>query len=542
MDKMIESGGQAVISNDGAEILKLLDIVHPAAKCMVDISKSQDAEVGDGTTGVTLLAAEFMKEAKEFVQDGEHPQTIIKGYRTAAKLAVEKLRSLAVGVDGLGAGSDEAGRRLILERCASTALNSKLICRNKAFFAPMCVDAITALDEDRDVSLVGVKKVTGGSVTDSHLVKGVAFKKTFSYAGFEQQPKHIENPKVLLLNVELELKSEKENAEVRLDDPTKYQAIVDAEWRIIYEKLEQCVACGANVILSRLPIGDLATQYFADRNLFCAGRVPGDDLHRVSRATGGAMMTSTNGIPESAIGRCGLFEERQVGGERFNYFLDCPRTKTATIVLRGGSEQFVEEAHRSIHDALMVVKRTIASSEVVAGGGAIEMEVMRHLRAHANGIRGKQQLIINAYARALEIIPRQLADNAGFDSTDILNRLRKKHFTDPEGGKWFGVDIENEGICDCFESAVWEPMANKLNAYRAATEAACMVLSVDQTVRNPKSEQAQQQQRGQMRGGGGRRGAPMSAAMGGGGLKGMANMMGGAIPGGVKSFKGRGGR
>jgi T-complex protein 1 subunit eta len=253
-------------------------------------------------------------------------------------------------------------------------------------------------------------------------------------------------------------------------------------------------------------------------------------------------MTSTNGIPETALGQCGLFEERQVGSDRFNYFLDCPKSKTATIVLRGGSEQFVEEAHRSVHDALMVVKRTMASSKVVAGGGAIEMQVMRHLRQHANGIRGKQQLIINAYARALEIIPRQLSDNAGFDSTDILNRLRKKHFTEPEAGKWFGVDIENEGICDCFESAVWEPMANKLNAYRAATEAACMVLSVDQTVRNPKSEQAQQQQRGQM--GGGRKGAPMSAAMGGGGLKGMAQMMGGALGGGagMKSFKGRGGR
>jgi len=283
------------------------------------------------------------------------------------------------------------------------------------------VDAVLSLDEGLDISMVGVKKVPGGSVTDSFLVKGVAFKKTFSYAGFEQQPKTFVNPKILLLNVELELKSEKENAEVRLDDPTKYQSIVDAEWNIIYEKLELCVKSGAQIILSKLPVGDLATQYFADRGLFCAGRVAQDDMERTQRATGGVVQTSVHDMNASVLGSCGRFEERQVGNERYNIFMQCAEAKSSTIVLRGGAEQFIEEAHRSVHDALMVVKRAVASSTVVAGGGAIEMEVSRYLRQYARTIEGKAQLLVNAYAKAFEIIPRQIADNAGHDATDILN-------------------------------------------------------------------------------------------------------------------------
>jgi T-complex protein 1 subunit eta len=395
------------------------------------------------------------------------------------------------------------------------------------------VDAVLSLDEGLDISMVGVKKVPGGSVTDSFLVKGVAFKKTFSYAGFEQQPKTFVNPQILLLNVELELKSEKENAEVRLDDPTKYQSIVDAEWNIIYEKLELCVKSGAQIILSKLPVGDLATQYFADRGLFCAGRVAQDDMERTQRATGGVVQTSVHDMNASVLGSCGRFEERQVGNERYNIFMQCAEAKSSTIVLRGGAEQFIEEAHRSVHDALMVVKRAVASSTVVAGGGAIEMEVSRYLRQYARTIEGKAQLLVNAYAKAFEIIPRQIADNAGHDATDILNRLRQKHFKDPEEGKWFGVDITTGGICDTYESHVWEPAANKINSIAAATEAACLILSVDETVRNPKSEQPQA--------GPGGGGAPMSAALGGPGMRGMMGGGRGGMGRGVRAFRGKGG-
>jgi T-complex protein 1 subunit eta len=266
--------------------------------------------------------------------------------------------------------------------------------------------------------------VTGGSITESFLVEGVAFKKTFSYAGFEQQPKKFDHPKIALLNVELELKSEKENAEVRLDNPDDYQKIVDAEWKLIYDKLDKIVACGAKVILSKLPIGDLATQYFADRGLFCAGRVHPDDLLRLAKATGGIIQTTVNGLAEDVLGSCGQFEEVQLGSERYNMFTSCVATKSCTIVLRGGAEQYIEEAERSLNDAIMIVRRAVKANSVVAGGGAIEMELSRYLREYLRTISGKQQLVINAFAKALEIIPKQLAENSGMDSTDVLNKLR----------------------------------------------------------------------------------------------------------------------
>merc|ERR1719198_181649 len=306
-------GKKVTISNDGATIMKQLDIAHPAAKTLVDISMSQDAEVGDGTTSVVLLAAEMLKQVKGFVEDEVHPQILIRGVRLAAQLVVARIKEIAIKVDP---GTPEA--RQMLEVFASTALNSKLISNHKKLFPPMVVDAVCCLDTNLlDLSLIGVKKVQDGSVSDSFLVEGVAFKKTFSYAGFEQMTKTFTDPKVLLLNVELELKSEKENAEVHITDVSDYQKIVDAEWKIIYDKLDKCVACGAQIILSKLPIGDLTPD---------------------------------------VLGSCGAFEEERVGEEKYNVFRGCPKAKSATIVLRGGSEQFMEESHRSIHDALMIVK------------------------------------------------------------------------------------------------------------------------------------------------------------------------------------------
>jgi T-complex protein 1 subunit eta len=539
MDKLVFDGHAVTISNDGATIMKLLDVVHPAAKMLVDVSMSQDAEVGDGTTSVVLLASEFLKQAKPFIEDGVHPQIIVRAYRRAALKAVARIKEMAIGVDT----SDPDGSRKMLERCAATALNSKLISQQQDFFAPMVVKCVLSLDpNDMDiVGMVGVKKVPGGSVTDSFLVDGVGFKKTFSYAGFEQQTKNFENPKVLLLNIELELKSEKENAEIRITDPTQYQSIVDAEWNIIYEKLAKIVESGANIVLSKLPIGDLATQYFADRGLFCAGRVEDGDLQRTAKAVGATIQTTVNNMGEDVLGTCGRFEEQQVGDERFNLFTQCPNARTSTIVLRGGAEQFIEESHRSVHDALMIVKRCIQSQSIVAGGGAIEMEMSMELRKMAMSTEGKAQMVIQAFAKALEVIPRQLADNAGFDATNILNLLRAKHFKEPEAGKWFGVDCSTGGICDTFESHIWEPSANKVNSIASACEAACMILSVDETIRNPASEQ-QEGGKGKGKGGKGMGLGNLSAAMGGGGMMGMGKGgKGGGLGRGVRAFRGRGG-
>uniref|UniRef100_A0A8C8UBB3 T-complex protein 1 subunit eta n=1 Tax=Peromyscus maniculatus bairdii TaxID=230844 RepID=A0A8C8UBB3_PERMB len=426
MDKLIVDGhGKATISNDGT---------------LVDIAKSQDAE-----------------------------------------LAVDKIKEITVTVKK----QDKVEQRKMLEKCAMTALSFKLISQQKVFFTRMVVDAVMMLDELLQLKMIGIKKVQGGALEESQLVAGVTFKKTFSYAEFEMQPKKYKNPKFTLLNVELKLKAEKDNAEIRIHTVEDYQAIVDAEWNILYDKLEKIHQSGAKVILSKLPIGDVATQFFTDRDMFCAGRMPEEDLKRTMMACGASIQTSVNSLNPDVLGHCQVFEETQIGGERYNFFTGCPKAKTCTIIiLRGGAEQFMKETEQSPHDAIMIVRRAIKNDSVVDGGGAIEMELSKYLRDYSRTIPGKQQLLIGAYAKALEIIPRQLCDNAGFDATNILNKLRARH---AQGGMWYGVDINNEDIADNFQAFVWEPAMVRINALTAASEAACLIVSVDETIKNPHS-------------------------------------------------------
>ncbi|KAJ1372225.1 T-complex protein 1 subunit eta [Parelaphostrongylus tenuis] len=436
LDKLIvDSKGNTTISNDGATILKLLDIVFPAAKVMVDIAKSQDAEVGDGTTSVVVLAAEILKRMKPFIEDGVHPQLLIRAVSRASEEALSRLS------------------------------DSKLVSQEREFFAEMVVDAVNILDESLPINMIGIKKVSGGNLNESRLVKGVAFQKAFSYAGFEMQPKYYQNPLVALLNIELELKAEKDNAEMRLTSVDDFQAVVDAEWNILYEKLQKIYESGAKVVLSKLPIGDVATQWFADRDLFCAGRIPQDDLDRVMAACGGSILTTVSQIDKSVLGKCDTFYEQQVGNERYNFFEGCARAHACTLLLRGGAEQFIAETERSLHDAIMIVRRAKKNDSIVAGGGAIEMELSRHLRAKAKTIAGKEQFFWSAFARSFEIIPQQLCYNAGIDAIDILNKLRHRHSM---GEIWAGVDVHKEEVGDNLAACIWEPSLVKRNAIIAA--------------------------------------------------------------------------
>merc|ERR1712061_778895 len=394
-----------------------------------------------------------------------------------------KIKEISIKIDK----NNPEQYRDLLEKCAATSMSSKLIHQQKDLFSKMVVQAVMMLDRQTlPLNMIGIKKVQGGALEDTLLVDGVAFKKTFSYAGFEMQKKVYTKPKIALLNIELELKAEKDNAEVRLENVEEYQKVVDAEWNILYDKLDRIAASGAKIVLSKLPIGDVATQYFSDREMFCAGRVVEEDLNRTMKSCGGSIQSTVHDLNDETLGTCETFEERQIGGERFNLFQGCPKGKSCTIILRGGSEQFMEETERSLHDAIMIVRRAIKNDAVVAGGGAIEMEISKYLRDCSRSVAGKEQLIIAAMAKALEIIPRQLCDNAGFDATNILNKLRQKH---AQGNLWYGVDILNEDIADNYEKCVWEPAVVKINAITAASEAACLILSVDETVKNPRSGQ-----------------------------------------------------
>lgn len=478
MDKLIHNGNKnAIVTNDGATVMKELDIVHPAAQLLVEVAKSQDEEIGDGTTSVVVLSCALLDAAKPYLEDGVHPQYICRCFRNALKEVVRKLEEIAITIN--------ADEREVLESCAATTLRSKLVSDKREFFAKMIVDAVENLDENLRLEDLGVKMVKGGGLEDSFFVPGVAFKRTFFYAGFDQQPKHFENPKILLLNVELELQGASNDSEVRVDDPTKFQEIVDAEWKLIQSKLNNCLNSGANVVLSKKPIGDIATQFFADHDIFCAGRVPDEDIKRTAKATGGIILSTTSDIKPEALGTCGMFEERQVGKKRINIFTGC-KGKAATIVLRGGAKQFLEEAERSIHDAIMIVRRAKKAGRVVGGAGAVEMTLAKALDEKAMKMDGKSQLIIQAYAKALENIPRALANNAGYDSFEILNKLRSAH--EKEEGRWMGVDIENGSIIDSIKAFIWEPLVVKMNALKAATEAACTILSVDETVQIPEHE------------------------------------------------------
>ncbi|KAL6935865.1 T-complex protein 1 subunit eta [Hanseniaspora opuntiae] len=485
-----DQNNKTIITNDGATILKSLDIVHPACQTLVDISKSQDMEIGDGTTTVTLLACELMKESKQFLEEGINSNLIMKSYNMALKKAVELIKTeLSVKIDT--SNENEEALRDLLEKCAKTAMSSKLINNNSKFFVNMCVDAILTLDRQHlDLNNVGIKKVSGGSMDDSLFVKGVAFAKTFSYAGFEQQPKYFKNPKILSLNLELELKAERDNAEVRIEKVEEYQKIVDAEWKLIHDKLELIKNTGANIVLSKLPIGDLATQYFADNGIFCSGRVAPEDLNRVIKAVGGSIQTSVSDLKEEHLGTCGVFEEKQIGNERYNLFTECTNTKTCTLVLRGGANQVIEEVARSLNDALMIVKRSLQLNSIVIGGGAIEMAISKRLRDYAKTIKGKQQLMINAFAKALEIIPRQLCENAGLDSVELLNKLRMSHSVNQgKENAFVGINFQIENIADNYESFIWEPMSNKVNSLQSAVEACNLILSIDETITNKQQSE-----------------------------------------------------
>jgi T-complex protein 1 subunit eta len=541
MDKLIVDGrGVATISNDGATILKLLEIVHPAARALVDVARAQDAEVGDGTTSVVLLAGELLKQAKPFIEENVAPPVIIRAFRLAADLAAAHIDRLAVPIP-----RDDAGAyRQLLERCARTSMYSKIISGQGALMSRLVVDAVLSLDpRDPDERLIGIKRVPGGAIEDAQLVQGVAFRKTFSYAGFEQQPKRFtDSPRLLCLNIELELKAERDNAEVRLERVADYQAVVDAEWSLIHNRLEAIAATGARLVFSKLPIGDLATQFFADRDIFCAGRIPADDMNRIIRATGAPLHSTvsdftrydSNGSKISndsdakisndsdakisndsdakisngsdakisntsntsnTFDPCGSavsFEERQVGSERWNFLITqsqeastpATSTKTCTLILRGGSDQFIAEIERALHDAIMIVRRALFAQKFVAGGGAVEMELSRFLREQAKSHPGRDQLLLAAVARALEALPRQLCDNAGCDATDLLTQLRKAHTVNNQ--IWAGLDLENGTIIDTLAAGIWEPAIVKANMMAAACEAACTILSVDLSIKAAK--------------------------------------------------------
>jgi T-complex protein 1 subunit eta len=461
MDKLFFNGTDLMISNDGATIMKSLEITHPAARIMANISESQDKDIGDGTTSVVLLAAAIMGKMKELVRENLPVHKIAEFLEKALFFVQKKAKEQLVDF------SDDS-----LLALAGTSLNSKILCTYREHFSQMVIRAL----ETSEIENIGIKKVPGAGLEKSFLVEGVAFEKCFTYAGYEQQPKKLKNPKIALLRVELEWKSEAENAEVRISGTEEYQKVVNAEWSIIKDKLDRIIESGASVVLSLLPVGDYATQYFARKGVFSVGRVPDAEMKRVTSAFGGRVVSSVGLVDDAVLARCDEFEELEVGRTRMNFFRG--KARASTIVLRGPGMEILEEAHRSLWDSLMVVRRAMGCTEIVSGGGAFEMEISRGLRVYSSKFSCGGRFVLRAVSEAFEIIPFQLAKNSGFDPVAVVQGLRKAHH---EGKKFFGVSL-NGGWCDCSRALVVEPLEGKVNMAKAAINAAIAIVSIDSTI------------------------------------------------------------
>jgi len=456
LDKLFY-GKKLLLTNDGATILENMSFKHPVAKMLASLSKSQDNEVGDGTTSVVLLTSYILNGLKPLLMEGFPASTIKKVLKEARISSIEKLRSLKI----------EFTEENLL-KLAETSLNSKNVRNYKSHFAQLLVQGLSCEDD------LQIQKIQGGSLKDSFLVDGVAFEKTFTYAGYEQQPKKIVNPKILCANIELEWKSERENAELKISSIEEYQKMVDSEWKIIKDKLDDIVQSGAKVVLSSLPIGDYATQYFAANGIFSAGRVK--DLDGIIKACGGKITSSTKFI---SLGSCDLFEERQLGNVRYNYF-ESKAAKSHTLILRGPGNEVLDEVERAVHDAICVIRTTLKHKQIVCGGGSTEMELSKHFRDVAFSVGNEEMFVYKAISKAFERIPSQLATNFGLDPILNLQNLRKSHSENAYAG------VSLTGVEDMTAIGVFEPLEVKINMIKAAFNAAETVVKIDSTIISKK--------------------------------------------------------
>ncbi|KAI4290916.1 T-complex protein 1 subunit eta [Pancytospora philotis] len=452
LDKLFY-GKKFIVTNDGATILENMEFKHPVARMLAALSKSQDSDVGDGTTSVVILSAAVLNALLPCIREKMPLDEIVAALRELRGLCLAHIRSLAVEFS-------EAN----LLRLAETCLSSKSVRNSRAHFARLLVDGLSGAGE------LHISKVPGGSLLDSELVGGVAFEKTFTYAGYDQQPKKIHSPKVCLLNVELEWKSERENAELRIESIGEYQRVVDAEWAIIKEKLDDVIGKGANVVLSSQPIGDYATQYFAARGVFSAGRVR--NLDEIARSLGGRISSYTK---YADLCGCDLFEERQLGKYRYNYF-EGTGIRARTLLLRGPGADVLEEVERAVHDAVCVIQTALRGRCLVTGGGSVEMQLSRACRDASRRLQGGKMLVFRAVAKAFERVPDQLARNFGLDAVAVMQRLRCAHADEPHSG------ISTGGVCNMVEAGVYEPFEVKESLVKSCFNIAEAVLMINSTI------------------------------------------------------------
>ena len=477
MDKMLIDGvGDIVITNDGATILKEMDIEHPAAKMMVEVAKTQDDEVGDGTTTAVVLGGELLKNAEGLLAKKVHATVIAEGYRHAAAKAIEILNGIAIPVKP----TDTA----MLTKIAHTAISGKNADVSKEKLCDIVVTAITRIiepDGTVDIGHVTVEKKVGGSVDDSMLVEGMVIDKERANPAM---PKEVKNAKILLLNAAVEFKKTEVNAKINISRPDEMQAFIDEDEQMVHTMADKVIASGANVVFCQKGIDDTAQHYLTKAGILAVRRVKKSDMENLARATGASIVNSIDAITKNDVGMAGLVEEKKLSNEELIFVSKCKNPKAVSIIIRGGTEHVVDELERAIHDALMVVSVVIKDKKVVAGGGAPEVEIAIQLRRWAAEEIGRSQLAVEAFASAMEVIPRSLAENSGLDPIDMLVALRSAH----EAGKTnFGLDVDAAKPADMVKAGVVEPLRVKTQAINSAAEAAVMILRIDDVIASSRS-------------------------------------------------------
>ncbi len=483
MDKMIvDSLGDVTVTNDGVTILEEMQIEHPSAKMIVEVAKTQEDEVGDGTTTAVVLAGELLKNAERLLEQEIHPTVLAKGYRLAAEKAQEILKKIA---EPITISDDE-----LLKKIALTAMTGKGAEAAKEILGELTVRAVKEVADTEngkivvDIENIKLEKKVGASVDDSELVEGIILDKERVHPGM---PKQVKDAKIALIDSAIEIKNTEIDAKIQITDPSQMQAFIDQEDRMLKDKVEKISKSGANVVLCQKGIDDIAQHYLAKKGIYAARRVKKSDMEALERATGAAIVTNLNDLSPKDLGKAGLVEEKKVGDEQMTYVSNCKNAKAVTILIRGGTEHVVDEVKRAMEDAVGDVIAALKVGKVVGGAGSPETEVAKGLREYANSLSGREQLAVQAFADSLEVIPRTLAENAGLDPIDVLTSLKSAH---DKNQKWAGVNVFNGEVIDAWENGIIEPLKIKTQALSSAAEVAIMILRIDDVIAGSATEKS----------------------------------------------------
>jgi len=474
MDKMlVDSLGDVVVTNDGVTILDEMQIEHPAAKMIVEIAKTQEEEVGDGTTTAVVFAGELLKNAERLLDQEIHPTVIAKGYRMSADQAIKILNDIAENINE----DDED----LLKSIAVTAMTGKGAESGKELLAELTVKAVKQVidrEDGLDINIDNIKldKKVGGAIEDSELVQGIVLDKERVHSSM---PKQVKNAKIALLDCALEIKNTETDAKIQINDPGQLQAFIDQEERMIKDMVDKVIKSGANVVITQKGIDDIAQHYLAKAGIYACRRVKKSDMDKLARATNAKVVTQLKELSKDDLGFAGLVIEKRIGDEDMTYIQDCENPRAVTLLVKGGSEHVADEVERAVKDALGDIIAALKVGKVVAGGGAPEVELAKKLREFSNSLSGREQLAVLAFADSVEVIPRTLAENAGLDPIDMLTDLKANH---DRGHKWAGLDVFKGSVVDSWQDGVIEPLKIKTQAIKSASEVTELILRIDDVI------------------------------------------------------------